>query len=125
VRFTQFLDLIGSVASSAAAPCAAAPLGFADVSFGHAGTQGAGAPHAGVVAGVTMRKQQTGSQPINRRHLLKGAGFAAGAAAASSAVAAEGPAKDAVGSDGERRARSSGLYRETADVKSYYKSARY
>jgi hypothetical protein len=73
-----------------------------------------------------MRKEQTGS--IDRRRLLKGAGLAAGAAAATSAVAAKGAAKGAANeaaAAGAERKPPSALYRETEDVRTYYKSARY
>jgi hypothetical protein len=66
-----------------------------------------------------MRKEQAGSRPIDRRRLLKGAGLAAGAAATSAVAAGE-----AVAGSGDAKSPSP-RYRETADVKAYYKSARY
>jgi hypothetical protein len=70
---------------------------------------------------MTMRPAQPKPTGLDRRRLLKGVGLAAGAAAASSTVAA----KEAGASGGERKPRSSASYRETADVRAYYKSARY
>ena len=66
-----------------------------------------------------MRKEQTRSRTIDRRRLLQGAGLAAGAAASSSAVA-----KDGLTAAAQQKAPAAG-YRETEDVKAYYKSARY
>jgi hypothetical protein len=57
---------------------------------------------------------------LDRRRLLKGAGLAVGAAAATTAVAA----KDAVAATEQRKPQHAG-YRETEDVKTYYKLARF
>jgi hypothetical protein len=57
---------------------------------------------------------------LDRRRLLKGAGLAVGAAAASTAIAA----KDAVAATEQRKPQHAG-YRETEDVKTYYRLARY
>ncbi len=67
-----------------------------------------------------MRTDKEKAGQVDRRRLLKGAGFAVGAAAATSTVAA----KDAVAASAERKPQSAG-YRESEDVKTYYKSARY
>jgi hypothetical protein len=67
-----------------------------------------------------MRIPKEKAGQVDRRRLLKGAGLALGAAAASTAAAA----KDAVAGAAEPKAKRSG-YRESDEVRSYYKSARY
>jgi hypothetical protein len=57
---------------------------------------------------------------IDRRRLLQGAGLAVGAAAATSPIAA----KEATLMDAKNKPKQSG-YRESEDVRIYYKSARY
>lgn len=56
---------------------------------------------------------------LDRRRLLKGAGLAVGAAAASTAIAG----KDAVAATDEHKPQHAG-YRESESVKTYYKLAR-
>lgn len=66
-----------------------------------------------------MRKEQEDSRLIDRRRLLRGAGFAIGAAGASTAVAANpAAAADA------RKPQHNG-YRESELVKTYYELARF
>jgi len=67
-----------------------------------------------------MRKEQEGSRLINRRRLLTGAGLAVGAAGANSTIAA----KPAVAAASESKPQPKG-YRETEQVKTYYKLARF
>jgi hypothetical protein len=67
-----------------------------------------------------MRKEQDGLRVIDRRHLLKGAGLAIGAAGASAAVTAD--TATAAVADGEPQPKG---YRETELVKTYYKLARF
>ncbi|MGH6728370.1 MAG: hypothetical protein ACREB8_17780 [Pseudolabrys sp.] len=64
------------------------------------------------------KKEKTAQ--LDRRSLLKGAGFAIGAAGASVATTAAGVV---VFSGVERKAKHMG-YRETKDVLTYYKAAR-
>jgi nitrous oxide reductase len=67
-----------------------------------------------------MRTTEEKARQVDRRRLLKGAGLALGAAAVTGAVAA----KDAVaGTAAAKPAR--GGYRESDEVRTYYKSARY
>jgi hypothetical protein len=66
-----------------------------------------------------MRTDKERAGQIDRRHLLKGAGLAVGAAAATSATATE-----AVAAVDDRKPRQAG-YRESEDVKTYYKVARF
>lgn len=63
-------------------------------------------------------KDNTGQ--VDRRRLLKGAGLALGAAAATGTVAA----KDAVAASQQSKPNHRG-YRESDEVRTYYKSARY
>ena len=67
-----------------------------------------------------MRTEKKASGQLDRRRLLKGAGFALGAAAATSAVATEG----AVAASDENKPQHAG-YRETEAVKTYYRLARF
>lgn len=67
-----------------------------------------------------MRADKQKTARLDRRRFLKGAGFAAGATTAASAMAA----KDAVAAGAAAKPQSAG-YRETEDIKLYYKSARY
>jgi hypothetical protein len=67
-----------------------------------------------------MRKETKGSVELDRRRLLKGAGFAIGAAAATTAVAS-GEAAACEDSTPQQQAG----YRESEDVKKYYKLARF
>ncbi len=62
-------------------------------------------------------KEKTGA--LDRRHLLKGAGLALGAAAATTAATV----KDAAAASEPRTAEHAG-YRETDAVRTYYKLAR-
>jgi hypothetical protein len=66
-----------------------------------------------------MRTDKERSGQIDRRRLLKGAGLAVGAAAATSAAAS-----DAVATHDTDKPHHAG-YRETEDVKTYYKVARF
>jgi hypothetical protein len=66
-----------------------------------------------------MRTTKQEVRKVDRRHLLKGAGLALGAAAASTSAAA---AKEAV--PAKRQAQHAG-YRETDSVRTYYKLARF
>jgi len=67
-----------------------------------------------------MRKEREGSRQIDRRRLLQGAGLAIGAAGATAAVAAD----DAVAAVDASKPQPKG-YRETEQVKTYYKHARF
>jgi hypothetical protein len=67
-----------------------------------------------------MRKEQDGLRAIDRRHLLKGAGLAIGAAGASAAVTAD----TATAAVADSKPQPKG-YRETELVKTYYKLARF
>jgi hypothetical protein len=60
------------------------------------------------------------SAKLDRRRLLKGAGLVIGAASASTAVGAT----DAVTASHEAKPQQAG-YRETEDVKTYYRLARF
>jgi len=67
-----------------------------------------------------MRKDRTNAAQVDRRSLLKGAGLAIGAAAATgTAIAGEAPSGRA------RPASEQRGYRETDDVRTYYKLARF
>ncbi len=66
-----------------------------------------------------MRTDKERSSQIDRRRLLQGAGLAVGAAAATSAAATE-----AVAAVDDNKLRQAG-YRESEDVKTYYKVARF
>jgi ribosomal protein L12E/L44/L45/RPP1/RPP2 len=67
-----------------------------------------------------MRTETKKAGVLDRRHLLKGAGLAIGAAAATTAAAA----KDAAAPAAERKPEHGG-YRESDEVRTYYKLARY
>jgi hypothetical protein len=67
-----------------------------------------------------MRNDKERSSTIDRRRLLTGAGLALGAAAATSASACE----SGVTQHEANKAQHAG-YRETEDVKTYYKVARF
>ena len=66
-----------------------------------------------------MRTDKEKAGQIDRRRLLKGAGLAVGAAAATSAAASQ-----TVAAVDETKPQSAG-YRESEDVKTYYKTARF
>jgi len=66
-----------------------------------------------------MRTTKEKAGQLDRRHLLKGAGLALGAAAATAAAA-----KDA-SAGSEQRAPEHRGYRETEEVRTYYKLARF
>jgi hypothetical protein len=76
-------------------------------------------PRVRSIGGLTMRttKEKTGS--IDRRHLLKGASLALGAAAATTAATV----KDAAAGEAPRAGDHAG-YRETDAVRTYYRLAR-
>lgn len=67
-----------------------------------------------------MRKDKERSGEIDRRRLLKGAGLAIGAAGASSAAAASGVSAATDKVEPQHKG-----YRETEDVKTYYRLARF
>ena len=67
-----------------------------------------------------MRKETKGSVELDRRRLLKGAGFAIGAAAATTAAVSG----EAVACEESTPQQQAG-YRESEDVKKYYKLARF
>ena len=64
-----------------------------------------------------MRTTKVKTGQLDRRHLLKGAGLALGAAAATTAAAKPAAA--------EQRKPQHGGYRETEEVRTYYKLARF
>ena len=66
-----------------------------------------------------MRTTKGKAGELDRRHLLKGAGLALGAAAATTATTAT----DAAAAATERQPQHAG-YRETEAVRTYYKLAR-
>jgi hypothetical protein len=66
-----------------------------------------------------MRNKNEGSTQLDRRHLLKGAGLAIGAAGVTSAAAA----KSGIDSKDDSKAPQAG-YRETEHVQTYYRLAR-
>jgi hypothetical protein len=65
-----------------------------------------------------MRTEKDGSARLDRRHLLKGAGLVIGAASASSAIACEKTV-----SVSKAKPQHAG-YRESEQVKTYYRLAR-
>lgn len=67
-----------------------------------------------------MRTDKKKAAQVDRRSLLKGAGLALGAAAASTAAAV----KDASAASAQPIPRHHG-YRESEEVRTYYKLARY
>jgi hypothetical protein len=67
-----------------------------------------------------MHKEKKESGELDRRRLLKGAGLAIGAAGAALATNAEG----AIGARDESKPKHAG-YRESEDVLTYYKHARF
>jgi nitrous oxide reductase len=67
-----------------------------------------------------MRSEKKESANLDRRRLLKGAGLVIGAAGASTAVGAKG----AVAASDEAKPQQAG-YRETEEVKTYYRLARF
>ena len=67
-----------------------------------------------------MRKANEESVGLDRRRLLKGAGLAIGAAGASSAAAVSGVSA----ATEEAKPQHTG-YRETEEVKTYYRLARF
>ena len=67
-----------------------------------------------------MRTPKEKAGQVDRRHLLKGAGLAIGAAAATAAVAA----KEAAASSDKGKSSHRG-YRESDEVRTFYKLARY
>ncbi len=66
-----------------------------------------------------MRKKQEGPRLIDRRHVLKGAGLAVGAAGAGSALTGPAAAEAAA----PKKPQPKG-YRESELVKTYYRLAR-
>jgi hypothetical protein len=76
-------------------------------------------PRTRIIGGLTMRTDKEKAGQIDRRRLLKGAGLAVGAVAATSAAASE-----ATAAAKDNKPRQSG-YRESEDVKTYYKVARF
>jgi hypothetical protein len=77
-------------------------------------------PRARIKGGLTMRKDRTNAAQVDRRSLLKGAGLAIGAAAATGTATAR---ETAAGR--ERPASAPRGYRESDDVRTYYKLARF
>jgi hypothetical protein len=69
-----------------------------------------------------MRSEKDSARPIDRRHLLTGAGLAAGAAIATTTAAAAG--EKAASTQATSPQQHAG-YRETESVKTYYKLARF
>jgi phosphodiesterase/alkaline phosphatase D-like protein len=67
-----------------------------------------------------MRKDNERSSKIDRRRLLTGAGLAIGAAGAA---AATGTSTDAIASEPQQPQHNG--YRETEEVKTYYRLARF
>lgn len=65
-----------------------------------------------------MRRDKEGVRHIDRRHLLRGAGLAIGAAGAASATAVS----ESIAAPQTRDTEQSG-YRETEAVKTYYRLA--
>jgi hypothetical protein len=73
-----------------------------------------------IIGGLTMRTDKERSGQIDRRRLLKGVGLTVGAAAATSAAANEAVAA----AHDDNKPQHAG-YRESDDVKTYYKTARF
>jgi hypothetical protein len=69
-----------------------------------------------------MRKEKASdsSKRLDRRHFLKGAGLALGAAGAATAATASGT----VAATDDRKTPQAG-YRETEHVRTYYRAARF
>jgi hypothetical protein len=68
-----------------------------------------------------MQTEKTKNGHLDRRHVLKGAGLAIGAAAAAATTAASG---EPVATTENREPQHAG-YRETESVKTYYRLARF
>lgn len=68
-----------------------------------------------------MRKEKDSPRSIDRRHLLTGAGLAAGAAVVTTAA----NAGDKVAGIQAAKPKQHAGYRETESVRTYYKLARY
>jgi hypothetical protein len=73
-----------------------------------------------LIGGLTMRTTKQSAGQVDRRSLLKGAGLALGAAAATTAGAVEKASAGGAQSAAEYRG-----YRETEEVRTYYKLARF